>query len=73
MKFGLLHFNPQECCFVTLRSLSPLEVISSRSQTRTRLLNSSFEFVVTLSFKSMFSCKNITLRNAHTKMNLLCH
>jgi hypothetical protein len=29
MKYGLLRFNPQGCSFVTLRSLPPLEVISS--------------------------------------------
>jgi hypothetical protein len=73
MKFGLLRFNPRRCSFVTLRSLPPLGVISSSSQTRTRLLNCSFELVVTLSFMSMFSYKNITLPNAHTKMNLLYH
>jgi hypothetical protein len=73
MKFGLLRFNPRGCSFVTLRSLPPLVVISSNSQTRMGLLNCSFELVVTPSFMSMFSCKNITLPNAHTKMNLLCH
>jgi hypothetical protein len=73
MKFGLLRFNPRGCSFVTLRSLPPLGVISSCSRTRTGLLNCSFEFVVTPFFMSMFSCKNITLSNAHTKMNLLYH
>jgi hypothetical protein len=29
--FGLLRFNPQGCSYVELRSLSPLEVISSSS------------------------------------------
>jgi hypothetical protein len=28
---------------------------------------------VTTSFMYVFSCKNITLPNAHTKMNLLYH
>jgi hypothetical protein len=51
--------------------LPPFGVISSCSQTRTRILNYSFELVVTPSFMFMFSCKNITLPNAHTKMNLL--
>jgi hypothetical protein len=41
-KFGLLRFNPRGCSFVTLRSLPPLEVISSSSWTRTRLLDFSF-------------------------------
>jgi hypothetical protein len=63
MKFGLLHFNPRGCSFVTLRSLPPLGVILSSSQTRTGLLNCSFELVVTLSFMSMFSYK--TLPNAY--------
>jgi hypothetical protein len=71
MKFGLLHFNPQGCSFVALRSLPPLEVISSSSWTRTRLLNCSFELVVNPSFMSMFSYINITLPNACTKMYLL--
>jgi hypothetical protein len=48
-----------------------LEVISSSSWTRTRLLNCCFELVVNLSFMSMFSYINITLPNAHTEMNLL--
>jgi hypothetical protein len=73
MKFGLWRFNPRGCSFVTLWSLPLLGVISSSSQTRTRLLNYSFELVVTPSFMSMFSCKNITLPNAHTKMNFLYH
>jgi hypothetical protein len=72
MKFGLLRFNPRGCSFVTLPSLPPFGVISSSSQTRMGLLNCSFE-LVTSSFMSMFSCKNITLPNAHTKMNLLYH
>jgi hypothetical protein len=46
---------------------------SSCSRTRMGLLNCSFELVVTLSFMFMFFCKNITLPNAHTKMNLLYH
>jgi hypothetical protein len=71
MKFGFLHFNPQGCSFVTLRSLPPLEVISSSSWTRTRLRNLSFELVVNPSFMSMFSYINTTLPNACTKMNLL--
>jgi hypothetical protein len=73
MKSDLLHFNPRGCSFITLWSLPPLGVISSSSQTRTRLLNCSFELVVTPSFMSMFSYKNITLPNVHTKMNLLYH
>jgi hypothetical protein len=73
MKFSLLHFNPRGCFFVTLRSLPPLGVISSCSQIRTRLLNCSFELVVTSFFMFMFSYKNTTLPNAHTKMNLLYH
>jgi hypothetical protein len=71
MKFSLLRFHPRGCSFVALRSLPPLEVISSSSWTRTRLLNCSFELVVNPSFMSMFSYINITLPNAHTKMNLL--
>jgi hypothetical protein len=31
MKFGLLCFNPRGCYFIALRSLPPLEVISSSS------------------------------------------
>jgi hypothetical protein len=54
VKSGLLHFNPRGCSLVTLRSLPPLEVISSSSWTRTRLLNCSFELVVNPSFMSMF-------------------
>jgi hypothetical protein len=73
MKSNLLRFNPRGCSCVTLWSLPPLGVISSSSQIRTRLLNYSFELVVTLSFMSMFPYKNITLPNAHTKMNLLYH
>jgi hypothetical protein len=64
MKSSLLGFNPRGCSFVTLQSLSPLGVISSSSQTRMGLLNFSFEIVVSLSFMSMFSYKNITLPNA---------
>jgi hypothetical protein len=71
MKFDHLRFNPRGCSFVALRSLPPLEVISSSSWTRRRLLNCSFELVVNMSFMSMFSYINITLPNAHTKMNLL--
>jgi hypothetical protein len=54
MKFSLLRFHPRGCSFVALRSLPPLEVISSSSWTRTRLLNCSFELVVNPSFMSMF-------------------
>jgi hypothetical protein len=68
-----LRFNPQGCSFVTLWSLSPLGVISLSSQTRRGFLSCSFELVVTPSFMSMFSYKNITLPNAHTKMILLDH
>jgi hypothetical protein len=68
-----MKFGPQGCSFVTLQSLPPLGTISSCSQTRTRLFNCSFELVVTPSFMSMFSYKNIILPNAHTKMNLLYH
>jgi hypothetical protein len=71
MTFGLLRFTPRGCSFVALRSLPPLEVTSSSSWTRSRLLNCSFELVVNSSFMSMFSYINITLPNAHTKMNLL--
>jgi hypothetical protein len=56
---------------IALRSLPPLEVISSSSWTRTRLRKCSFELVVNLSFMSMFSYINTTLQNACTKMNLL--
>jgi hypothetical protein len=56
---------------VALRSLSPLEVISSSSRTRTRLRKRSFEFVVNPSFMSMFFYINITLPNACTYMNSL--
>jgi hypothetical protein len=56
--------------YATLWSLPPLGVISSCTWTRTRLLICSFELVVTPSFLSMFSYKNITLPNAHTKMNI---
>jgi hypothetical protein len=71
MKFSLLRFTPRGCSFVALRSLPPLEVTSSSSWTLTRLLDRSFELVVNMSFMSMFSYINITLPNAHTKMNLL--
>jgi hypothetical protein len=70
MKFGILRFNPRGCSFVTFRSLRPLGVISTSSQTWTRLLNCSFELVAP-SFMSMFSYKNIILPNTHTKMNCL--
>jgi hypothetical protein len=66
MKSGLLRFNPRGCSFVTLRSLPPLEVISSSSWTRTRLRKCSFELVANLSFMSMFSYINTTLPNACT-------
>jgi hypothetical protein len=71
MKFDLLRFNLQGCSFVTLRSLPPLEIISSSSCTRTRLRNCSFELVVNPSFMFMFSYINTTLPNPCTKMNLL--
>jgi hypothetical protein len=71
MKSGLLRFNPRGCSFITLRSLPPVEVISSSSWTRTRLRNFSFELVVNPSFMSIFSYINTTLPNACTKMNLL--
>jgi hypothetical protein len=66
MKFGLLRFNPRGCSFVALRSLPPLEVISSSSWTRTRLRKCSFELVVNPSFISIFSYINTTLPNACT-------
>jgi hypothetical protein len=56
---------------VALRSLPPLEVISSSSWTRTRLRKCSFELVANPSFMSVFSYINTTLPNACTKMNLL--
>jgi hypothetical protein len=71
MKLGLLRFNPRGCSFITLRSLQPLEVISSSSWTRTRLRKCFFELVANPSFMSMFSYTNTTLPNACTKMNLL--
>jgi hypothetical protein len=71
MKFDLLRFNPQGCSYVALRSLSPLEVISSSSWTRTRRRKCSLELVANPSFMSMFSYINTTLPNAWTKMNLL--
>jgi hypothetical protein len=49
---------------VALRSLPPLEVISSSSWTRTRLHKCSFELVENSSFMSMFSYINTTLPNA---------
>jgi hypothetical protein len=49
-----------------LRSLPPLEVISSSSWKRTRLRKCSFELVANLSFMSMFSYIKITLPNACT-------
>jgi hypothetical protein len=51
---------------VALRSLPPLEVISSSSCTRTRLRKCSFELVANPSFMSMFSYINTTLPNACT-------
>jgi hypothetical protein len=66
MKFGLLRFNPRGCSFVALRSLPPLEVISSSSRTRTRLRKCSFELVANPSFMYMFSYINTTLLNACT-------
>jgi hypothetical protein len=51
---------------VALRSLPPLEVISSRSWTRTRLRKCSFELVANPSFMSMFSYINTTVPNACT-------
>jgi hypothetical protein len=66
MKSGLLRFNLQGCSYVALRSLPPLEVISSSSWTRTRLRKCSFELVVNPSFMSMFSYINTTLPNACT-------
>jgi hypothetical protein len=71
MKSGILRFNPRGCSFATLWSLSPLEVISSSSWTRTRLRTCSFELVVNPSFMFMFSYVNTTLPNACTKMNSL--
>jgi hypothetical protein len=55
MKSGLLRFNPRGCSYVTLRSLPPLEVISSSSWTQTRLRKCSFELVANPSFMSVFS------------------
>jgi hypothetical protein len=66
MKFGLLRFNPWGCSYVALRSLPPLEVISSSSWTRTRLRKCFFEHVANPSFMSMFSYINKTLPNACT-------
>jgi hypothetical protein len=71
MKSGLLRFNPRGCSYVALRSLPPLEVISSSSWTRTRLRKCSFELIVNPSFMSMFYYINTTLPNACTKINLL--
>jgi hypothetical protein len=51
---------------VTLRFLTPLEVISSSSWTRTRQRKWSFELVANPSFMSMFSYINTTLPNACT-------
>jgi hypothetical protein len=47
-----------------------IAMISPCTWTRTRLLICSFELVVTPSLKSLFSCNNTTLPNAHTKLNL---
>jgi hypothetical protein len=66
MKSGILCFNPRGCSYVALRSLPPLELISSCSWTRTRLRKCSFELVVNPSFMSMFSYINRTLPNACT-------
>jgi hypothetical protein len=57
---------PRGCSYVALRSLPPLEVISSSSWTRIRLRKCSFELVVNPSFMSMFSFINTTLPNACT-------
>jgi hypothetical protein len=51
---------------VALRSLPPLEVISSSSRTRKRPCECSFELVANPSFMSMFSYINTTLPNACT-------
>jgi hypothetical protein len=51
---------------VALRSLPPLEVISSSSWTRTRLRKCSFELVANPSFMPVFSYINTTLPNACT-------
>jgi hypothetical protein len=51
---------------ITLRSLPPLEVISSISWTRTKLRKCSFELVANSSFMSIFSYINTTLLNACT-------
>jgi hypothetical protein len=51
---------------VALRSLPPLEVISSSSWTWTRLRKCSFELVANPSFMSMFSYINATLSNSCT-------
>jgi hypothetical protein len=51
---------------VALRSLPPLEVISSSSWTRTRLCKCSIELVVNPSFMSMFSYINTILPNPCT-------
>jgi hypothetical protein len=66
LKSGLLRFNPRGCSYVALRSLPPLEVISSSPWTRIRLRKCSFELVPNQSFMSMFSCINTTLPNACT-------
>jgi hypothetical protein len=66
MKSGLLRFNPRGYSFVSLRSLPPLEVISSSSWTQTRIRKYSFELVVNPSFMSMLSYINTTLPNACT-------
>jgi hypothetical protein len=66
IKFGLLRFNPRGCSYVALRSLPPLEVISSSSWTRTRLCKCSVELVANPSFMFMFSYINTTLPNSCT-------
>jgi hypothetical protein len=54
------------CSYVALRSLPPLEVISSSSRRRARLRKCSFELVVNPSFMYMFSYINTILPNACT-------
>jgi hypothetical protein len=70
MKSGLSRFNPRGCSFVTLRSLPPFKWFHQAHKHEQDSLT-PLKLVVNSFFMPMFPYINITLPDAHTKMNLL--
>jgi hypothetical protein len=68
-----LRSGPRRCFYCITLVLATFGSISSCTWIWTELLLWLFDIDVSPSFLSVFSYKNITLQNAHTKLNLLYH